>query len=114
MSQTVHCHISGLLQLDSITSGSNEPFLNCTASIHGVCLNVADDLSIPVKLTYFNIAREQFSNGAVVFCSGALLIAESFDDHPELSIRAHYLIRFATECVFFFSGCFADLHQVFR
>ncbi len=99
MSRTVHCHISGLLQLDSISSSPSDILLTCTASIHGVDLNVTNN-SISVKLTYYNTLREPFSNGAVVFCSGTLLIVESsnkLNDPPELSIKAPLLIRFVTE-----------------
>lgn len=109
MSRTVHCHISGLLQLDCILGTS--PFLTCIASIHGVCLNVGDDFSMPVNLTYYNNVREEFPSGTVVFCSGSLQIAESSDDDPHLSIKAHFLIRFVINIVFVFTRL-TDLYQV--
>ena len=112
MSRTVHCHISGLLQIDYITSSSNDLFLNCTASIHGLSLDM-DEESISVKLTYYNRLREEFSNGVVVFCSGALIVAESSGSYPELSIRAHFLIRFVALVVFVFDHL-TNLYQVSR
>jgi hypothetical protein len=93
MPSTSHCHISGLLQLDSITSAPNDFSLTCTASIHAVSLNVNNG-SISVNLTYYNNLRELFSNEVVVFCSGTLLVTESFDGCPQLSIKARILIRF--------------------
>jgi len=90
MSRTVHCHISGLLQLDSVSSSGS--FLSGTASIHGVSFNVGDDFSISVTVNYYNTIREEFSSGAVVFCSGALIITESSNDHPQLSIKPHFLV----------------------
>ena len=93
MSQNTHCHISGLFQIDTITSSSYS--LICKASMHGISLNV-DDNFISVNLTYYNSLREPFSNGAVVFCSGVLMIVESSEGYPELSVRAHFLVRFVT------------------
>jgi hypothetical protein len=111
MSRTVHCHISGLLELDSITGSS--PFLTSIVLIHGVPLSTDDSLSIPVNLTYYNSTGDQFSHGTVVFCSGSLLIAESSDDCPQLSIKAHFLIKFVPNTVLIFDH-FTDLYQISR
>jgi hypothetical protein len=111
MSRTVHCHVSGLLELDSIIGSS--PFLTSIALIHGVPLSAGDNLSIPVNLTYYNSTGDQFSHGTVVFCSGSLVIAESSDDRPQLSIKAHFLIRFVPDIVVTFDH-FTDLYQIPR
>ena len=111
MSRTVHCHISGLLELDSITGSS--PFLTSIALIHGVPLSTDDSLSIPVNLTYYNSTGDQFSHDTVIFCSEFLLITKSSNDHSQLSIKTHFLIKFVSDTVLIFDH-FTDLYQIFR
>ena len=112
MFQTVHCHISDFLQIDYITSSSNDLFLNCTASIHDFSLDM-NEKSISVKLTYYNKLCEEFSNDVVMFCSDALIVAESSDSYSELFIRTHFFIRFVTLVVFVFDHL-TNLYQMFR
>ena len=112
MSQTVHCHISDLLQIDYITSSSNDLFLNYTASIHDLSLDM-NEKSISVKLTYYNRLHEEFSNDVVMFCFDALIVVKSSDSYSELSIRTHFLIRFVTLVVFVFDHL-TNLYQMFR
>ena len=72
-----------------------------------------NEKSISVKLTYYNRLREEFSNDVVVFCSGALIVAKSSGSYSELSIRAHFLIRFVALVVFVFDHL-TNLYQVSR
>ena len=99
MSSTTHCHISDLFLLDSITSFSNDFHLTSKAFIHAVSLDVFND-SILVNLSYFNSVREEFANGAIVFCSGTLSITELSTDYSQLYIKDHQLIRFVTHSCF--------------
>jgi hypothetical protein len=105
--QSVHCTFSCILQIDTINTAPGDKFFSCNASIlrsdnpDAVVDGMEIRDTMPVAITYYNVFEETFKEEAVIICIGTLCITEEAQGKsgdPLLAVRAHYIIRFDSNC----------------
>jgi hypothetical protein len=100
MTHSVHCNFSCILQIDTIHNSPEDRAFSCNATIQGSPVVTIDGLqyreTMPVVVTYYNLFKETFLEGAMIICIGTLSIVEEDSADPSLAVRSNCLTRFET------------------